>query len=113
MGVHVTQKSPQAGEFLPGIPGHLGKQGSFSMNDFIVGKGQDKIFRIGISHGEGQLIVIVTAVDRIFGKIQQGVVHPAHIPLEAETQAIKIDRGRHPAPIRGFFGDGETAGKRP
>ena len=32
--------------------------------------------------------MVILAVDRVFLQILKGVVHPAHVPLEQEAQAI-------------------------
>ena len=42
--------------------------------------------------------------------IAERVVHPAHVPLEAEAQAAQVGRPRHARPARRFLGDGQDAG---
>jgi len=37
--------------------------------------------------------------------IAQRVVHPAHVPLHAEAQAVGMHGARYPGPGRGLFGD--------
>ena len=43
-------------------------------------------------------------------QVLQRVVHPAHVPLEAEAEAAEIRRPRHHRPGRGFLGDGLHVG---
>ena len=85
--VHITQKQPEVGEFLPIISGHLGQKGGLPVHHLIVGEGQDEIFMKGVQEGKGQLVHVVTAVNRILGHEGQHVMHPAHVPLEHEAQA--------------------------
>src|SRR6266568_971155 len=54
--------------------------------------------------------MVELAVDGILRKIEQRVVHPAHIPLQAETQPPDVGGPRHTRPRCGLFGDGQHAG---
>ena len=36
--------------------------------------------------------MVIAAVDRITVEIRESVVHPAHVPLEAETEPAQVDR---------------------
>ena len=65
-----------------------------------MGKGQDKVFAVCIHHGKGQIIVMVFSMDSVLAKVQQGVVHPSHIPFEAETKAAQMGRRSDPCPGR-------------
>src|SRR5205085_2190647 len=47
LGEHVTEKEPDVGKPLPLIAGHFAEEGAFSVDDFIVRDGKDKIFREG------------------------------------------------------------------
>ncbi len=55
--------------------------------------------------------MVVTAVDRLFRDEVQGVVHPPHVPLEAEAQAARVGRVRHARPRGRFLGDRDGAGR--
>src|SRR5207244_2370905 len=50
-------------------------------------------------------------LDGIGGKIIQRVVHPAHVPFQAEAEATEIGGTRNAGPGGGLFGDGEDAGE--
>ena len=74
-------------------------------------KGKKEIFGEGVEKRKGELVVFVFAMDGVLGKIFQRVVHPAHVPFEAEAEAAEIGGARDGGPGSGFFGDGEDAGK--
>ncbi len=63
-----------------------------------------------VQQAEGQLVVVPATVDRLLRDVRQGVVHPAHVPLEAEAQPAHVRRPRHLRPGRRLFGDGQHAG---
>ena len=87
------------------------EQRILAVDDFVVGEGKHEILAEGVEHREGELVVFVFAVDGIRGKIFQRVVHPAHVPFEAEAEAAEVGGPRDAGPGRGFFGDGENAGE--
>ena len=60
------------------------------MHHLVVREGQYVIFREGVEHGEGHLVVVVLAVDGVHPHVIQHVVHPAHVPLKAEARAASI-----------------------
>ena len=62
------------------------------MDHLVVGQRQDEVLVIGVEHGKGQLVVMEPPVDGILAEIAQGVVHPAHVPFEAEAEAAEIGR---------------------
>src|SRR5215831_13348920 len=81
------------------------------MDDFIMRKREDEVFVMMIEHRESQVILMVFAMDRVPAEINQGVVHPTHIPLEGEAQTAEIRRTRYLRPCRGFLGNRHDAGK--
>ena len=54
--------------------------------------------------------MVVAAVDRLVVHVAQGVVHPAHVPLQAEPQAAEIRGPRDAGQGGRFFGDRQHAG---
>ena len=68
------------------------------MDDLIVGERQDELLRVGVHHGEGDLIVVVFAVHGVLGEVLQGVVHPAHVPLQGEAKTTLFGGGGHARP---------------
>ena len=49
-------------------------------------------------------MVVEAAVDRVHGDELQGVVHPAHVPFEAEAEPAQVDRARDARPGGGLLG---------
>ena len=67
------------------------------------------MLRIGVDHGERDLVVMPLAVDGLLVQILQRVVHPAHIPLEAESDAALVRRGGDAWIRGGLLGDHHDA----
>ena len=87
LGVHVGEKQTQVGEFLPFVAGHFADQRSFAVNHFVVRERQHEILLERIQHAEGELAVVILAMDGIVLEILERVVHPSHVPLHAEAEA--------------------------
>ncbi len=83
--VHVAEQEPEIGELLPFIARHSTQQRALAVHHLVVGKRQDEIFLKGIDHSEGETMVMIFAIERILGKIVQGVMHPTHVPLETKS----------------------------
>ena len=109
MGVLKGVKGAQIGEFLPAVAGHFVDEGAFAVNDFVVGEYEDEVFVEGIDEAKGEVVVVVFAVDRFFGDVGQGVVHPAHVPFESKAEAAQINGARDAGPGGRFFGDHQDA----
>ena len=52
-------------------------------------RGRMKFSLNAYMQAEGQLVVVVAAVDRVLLEVAERVVHPAHVPLEAEAEAAQ------------------------
>ncbi|KAG0739905.1 hypothetical protein G6F24_017194 [Rhizopus arrhizus] len=74
------------------------------MHHFVVREGQDKALGIGVGHAEGDVVMMMLAVHRVFMQIAQRVVHPAHVPFVVKAQAAFWHRGGHAGPGSGFLG---------
>ena len=57
-------------------------------------KGEDEVLGECVDHAEGERAVLVLAIDGVFGEVAERVVHPAHVPLEAEAQAAQVGRAQ-------------------
>src|SRR5271155_1094370 len=53
--------------------------------------------------------MMVASVYWLLGKIFQRIVHPAHVPLEAEAKTANVERTAYRWPRSGFFGDHQNA----
>lgn len=80
------------------------------MHDFVVREGQHKIFAPGIQQAEGHQIVVIFTIDRIVLHVVEGVVHPAHIPLEVEAQAAIVRWQGDAGKVSGLFSHTDAAG---
>ncbi len=98
MAPHVSEQEPQVGEFLPQIARHLIQQRALAMHHFVVRQRQREVLVKGVNQAEGQLVVVVLAMDRIVPHVADRVVHPAHVPLQAESQAAQVRGSRDSLP---------------
>ncbi len=100
MAPHETEQNAQVGELLPDIPRHLREQRAFAIDDFIVRERQHKVFGIRIYQRKGDVVLMIAPVDRIQVHVIQHVMHPAHVPLQAEAQSTHIGGTSHHWPGR-------------
>jgi hypothetical protein len=89
---HEAVERAQVGELLPVVAGHLREQRPLAVHDFVVREREDEVLRERIDHREGQLVVVVAPVDRLALEVGERVVHPAHVPLEAEAEPAEVRR---------------------
>lgn len=97
------------GRFSPVVAWHLSPQRALEMDHLVVGQGQEKPFAERVEQTEGHKIVIVASVERVQLHIGQRVVHPAHVPLEVETQSSLVDGACDAAPGGALFGYGHDS----
>ncbi len=90
VGVLIGVEKAEIGKLLPHVTGHFVEERVFAVDDFVVGKREKEIFGEGIEERESKFVVFVFAVDGVVGKVFQRVVHPAHVPFEAETETAEI-----------------------
>ena len=68
------------------------------MDDLVVRQGEHEILGERIEHAERELVVMIAAIERVLGDVRQRVMHPAHVPFEAEAEPAEIGRPRHHRP---------------
>jgi hypothetical protein len=112
LGVHVAQEQAQVGPLLPSVPRHAGEERALQVHDLVVGEREHEVLGEGVEHAEGEAVVVELAEDGVLDEVVEGVVHPSHVPLEAEAQAPQPDRPRDHGPGGGLLGDGLDAGER-
>ena len=71
---------------------------------------QEVVLAVGVHERERQQVVVVLPVDGVLPDVAQGVVHPAHVPLQAEAQAAGVRGLRDAGPGGGLLGDRDDAG---
>lgn len=114
MGPHEAEVGPVRGPLLPPVAaGHLRHQRSLAVHHLVVRDRQDVVLAEGVDHPEGHVVVVVLAVHRLLRHVAQRVVHPAHVPLQAEAEPAGVRRPGHPRPGRGLLRDGHHARAAP
>ena len=98
MTEHEAVIGAQIGEALPLVAGHASENGALPMHDLIMGEGQDEVLEECVVQTKQDLAMVVLAVDRVLADVIERVVHPAHVPFVAESQAAPIHRPRYHGP---------------
>ena len=105
MAEHEPEVGAQVGELLPAVARHLRQERALAVHHLVVGQRQDEVLGEGVDQAEGQLVVVIFAMDGVLADVVQRVVHPAHVPFVAEAEAAEIDGPRDAGPGGRFFGD--------
>ena len=103
MGVHVPVEGLEVGILLHLEAGHLAHERALAVDDLVVRQGQDEVLRVGVPHAERQVVLAEFAEQGVLAEIGEHVVHPAHLPLEAEAQAAQMDGPGDHGPGRRFL----------
>src|SRR2546423_15154925 len=98
MTKHPGVKHPQVGELLPFVARHLVDERTFAMHHFVVTEYENEMLLKRVEEREGDTALMKPAIDRIERHVVKEVVHPAHVPFEAEPESTEIDRPRHTGP---------------
>ena len=104
---HVGVQRAQVGQLLPAVARHLPVQRALAVHDLVVRERQDEVLAEGVHQAEGQLVVVVAAVDRVLLEVAERVVHPAHVPLEAEAEPAQVGGPRDARPGGRLLGRGD------
>src|SRR6266699_3377179 len=108
MPKHVAIEKPQIGELAPIVARHLSYHRALAIDYFIVRKRQDEVLGKGVHQAEGNLALMIAAVDGIFRHVFERVVHPTHIPLEPEPEPTKPRGFGYHWPRSRFLGNGHN-----
>ena len=65
MRPHVGQERARVGELLPFVARHLVDQRALAVHHFVVRDRQHEIFGEGVQQAEGDVVVVILAVDRV------------------------------------------------
>ena len=74
------------------------------MHDLVVGEREDEVLGEGVDQAERQLVVVEAPVHGLAPEVVQRVVHPAHVPLEAEAEPAQVGRPGDARPGGGLLG---------
>ena len=64
---------------------HFLNHGTLQMHYLVMGQHQDELLRIGITHPESQLVMMIVSIHGIFLHIAEEIMHPSHIPFKVEA----------------------------
>ena len=103
MAEHETVIGAQVCKPLPLVARHAAEDRAFAVHDFVMRQRQNEILRKRVMQAEQDVAVMVLPVHRILADIFQRVVHPAHVPFEAEAEPAILDRLRDLRPCGGFL----------
>src|SRR5271156_6528231 len=73
-------------------------------------KRQHEIFAVCVHQTEGEIAMMIAAENRIEAEVIEGIMHPAHVPFEAEAETADIDRATNCRPRSRFLGDHQNPG---
>src|SRR5678816_191139 len=111
MRIHPRVKHPQIGEFLPEVARHLLEQRPFAVHHLIMAQDEDEVFMECVEKRKSNVSLVKASMDRIFLHVAEKVVHPTHVPFEAEAKTAEVGGAGDTGPCRGFLGDGDDAGE--
>ena len=94
MRPHEAQIRPVRGALLPPVAGHLGHQRPLPVDDFVVGDRQDVVLAVRVHHGEGHLVVVVLAVDRLVRRRSRASRASSPCSTSARSRARRLSVGR-------------------
>ncbi len=106
----VREERADPGELLPVVSGHLAQQRALAVHDLVVADRQHELLGVGVHQRERRLVVVVPPVDGLLGQVPEGVVHPPHVPLEAEAEPATVGRLRDAGPRGRLLGDHHDPG---
>ena len=98
MRPHVPVQRAQVRELLPAVARHLVQERALAVDDLVVGEREDEALRERVDQPERELVVVVQPVHGLVVEVVERVVHPAHVPLEAEAEPAGVGRPRHARP---------------
>ncbi len=81
------------------------------MDHLVVAEGETEVLGECVDQTERQFVVVILAMDRLVLHVAKRVIHPAHIPLDAEPQTAVVGRSRDSAPRCRLFGNCQHTGK--
>ena len=73
-------------------------QRTFAVHHFVVAENENEVLLKSVHDREGHVTVMKPPIDRIERHVVQEIVHPTHVPFEAEPEAAQISRPRNAGP---------------
>src|SRR4026209_1756004 len=109
MSPHVSIQRTQSRKLLLLVARHLIQQCALHVDDFIVRERKNEVLAPSVDQTERQSVVIASAEEWIRLKVLQGVVHPAHVPLEVKTKSPAVNRMTYLRPSCRLLGNHHPA----
>src|SRR5437588_9883183 len=92
MPIHPAVEHSEIGELLPFVARHFIEKRFFSMHDLVVAEHENEIFLESIEQGKRDAALMKTPMNGIELHVTKEVVHPAHVPFEAEPEPAQVSR---------------------
>ena len=106
LAVHVAVERAQVRELLPPGARHLPQERSLAVHHLVVRQREHEVLVPGVEHPERDPTVVPLAMDGLLRHVLEGVVHPAHVPLEPESEPAHVERSGDHRPRGGLLRDG-------
>ena len=105
VGHLVERQRAHARELAPVVARLARDERALAVHDLVMRERQHEIL-VELVHGrERQQLVVAGTVREVRLHVVEGVVHPAHVPLEVEAEAAVVDGIGDQRPCRGLLGD--------
>ena len=98
MPIHPRVKHPEIRELLPFVARHFVDERTLAVHHFVVAQHENEMLLERIHQRERDVVVMEAPEDRIERHVMEEVVHPAHVPFEAEAEAAQMGRARDAGP---------------
>ena len=102
---HIGEESSERSESQFSRTAHLVDHGAFSVNHFVVGYRQNVVLRESVVERECHKVMVIVSPFGVHGHISEHIVHPAHVPLEVESETSDICGLCDHRPCGGFLRD--------
>ena len=106
----VEGERAHARELTPEVAGHTGDERALAVDDLVMRQREDEVLVELVHRRERDLAVVAGAPGEVGLHVVQGVVHPAHVPLEVEAQAADLRRAGDERPRGRLLGDHHDVG---
>ena len=105
-----AKRSRRLASFCHSSPGILPRSEPLPCTTSSWERGSTKFSVNGVHGAEGELVVVELAEDGVAREVGERVVHPAHVPLEAEPEPAHVGRARDHGPRGRLLGHGLDVG---
>src|SRR4051812_6364407 len=90
MRPHVCVERAKVRKLLLARAVHLVEHRALHVDDFVVREGEYVVLAPSVGQPEGEVVMEVSAHERVALKVFERVVHPTHVPLEIEAEPVLV-----------------------